>query len=220
MESDTVGANFKLRVEHMLLRNRDLTISTAEQLVDAYLMHCGEEGTGVFQYNIVECFPTIQRIHKDSRKEIEIKGIRKLHALYYSGSSIRATKTSCHACCEIDGDCGQCREDGVTVPESKVVKCMAGYLAHQEEQGEGEEDWWPQEGESVEMDEAEEENDEAEEDLQQIEQSDAEEKEGEEEEEEGLDDDLACVNCPVWALRYRKRLPAVICDIQQIPIEP
>ena len=72
-----------------------------------------------------------------------------------------------------------------------------------------------------EMDEAEEENDEAEEDLHQIEQSDAEEKEGEEEEEEeeGLDDDWACVNCPVWALRYGKRLPAVICDFQQIPIE-
>ena len=86
----------------MLLRNRDLAIATAKELVDAYHLHCSEGATGVFQYNIVECFPAIQRIHKDSRKAIEIKGIRKIHTLRYSGDGIKATKTSCHECCKLD----------------------------------------------------------------------------------------------------------------------
>ena len=200
-----------MRVEHMLLRNRDLAIATAKELVDAYHMHCSEGATGVFQYNIVECFPAIQRIHKDSRKAIEIKGIRKIHTLRYSGDGIKATKTSCHECCKLDSECGECLRIAETVTHARIIQCIGNYLPNeeQEEDEEEEDDREMQGGGYEELGQEMEEED----DLEDIQQSDA---EGDDDED---GEDWIYVGCPVWGLRYRRRLPAIICNFEDLPVD-
>ena len=93
-------------------------------------------------------------------------------------------------------------------------QCLGNYLPNeeQEEDEEEEDDRRMQVGGYEELEEEVEEED----DLEDIQQSDA---EGDDAEGDEDGEDWIYVGCPVWGLRYRRRLPAIICNFEDLPVD-
>ena len=209
-ESDTIGANFKLRVENMILRNRDLVITTAEDLVKAYHSHCDQGSTGKFQFNLVECFPKILRVKKEERPAIEVKGIRSIHRIWFSGDGVKTSRVSCHDCCRLDAECPKCSALPVTIPQSKVEKCLSKFIPTWEEENHEEQISGDDEADSRD-DVSDEDND-----CQQSDNEGGDDGDDEEEEEEELEEIYAGV--AVWSLLYRKYRPCIVRSFEELPI--
>ena len=67
-ESDTAGSHFKVRVERMLLKNNELVITSARELVDSY-KQLAPEDTKCYRFCSIEEFPRFNRTEQKTRSE-------------------------------------------------------------------------------------------------------------------------------------------------------
>ena len=113
---------------------------------------------------------------------------------------IKASSVSCHYCCLEDAECHRCQQTPVAVTEAKVEKSLANERAPDAGDGDNSSGEIEEGGEYFVHDDD------------QLGTSDVEEDFEEE-------DDSIKIGDAVWGLRYRKRLPALVRSLQDIPHE-
>ena len=107
-ESDTAGSAFKCRVESMCLRNPELVILCAADLVRE-VNKLTPDSTNKYSFVVVEEFPVFTRVLPHLRAEVPISGIRKLHEIGYRAGGIRAKRLSCLTCLWQKEECESCQ---------------------------------------------------------------------------------------------------------------
>ena len=137
-ESDTAGSAFKARVESMCLRNPELVILCAADLVRE-VTKLTPDCTKKYSFVVVEEFPVFTRIQPHLRAQVPIQGIRKLHEISYRAGGIRAKRLSCLTCLREQEECDRCRQLPFTIPPAKLAKLLGSgqeQVEQQQEQGE------------------------------------------------------------------------------------
>ena len=195
----------------MLLRNEDLTIHSAQELVTEY-RKVAPERTKKYSFCHVEAFHRFPRIEKDSRPYIVIPAIRSIHSIHYKGQGLLAQKLSCLQCCTFAGLCDACSRLKITVKEEKIQRCLAKFPVAEVEAEIEEDDDLPSDYEFDTDNEGGEDSGGGSDDGGTSD-SDCDATEGDEPKEEFP------IGCVVWAARYRKRIPAIVCGIDDIPQE-
>ena len=122
-ESDTAGSAVKLMVERMLLRNNNLAITCAKELVEE-LNKLTPDKVGKYEFTMVEEYGTFERTNPKDRDEVKLNGIRKVHQVTFNGSSLTALPLSCLSCARLQAQCDECVILPPTVPEMKLARLL------------------------------------------------------------------------------------------------
>ena len=191
-ESDTAGSNFKVRVQSMILKNTNLVITCARDLVAEYLK-CAPNHTKCYEFCVVEEFPSFVREKSHVRAEVKIPSIRKIHSIVFTNGGLKCSNLSCITCLKIQEECDNCSQKVFTVSPKKLEKCL-GRKEEKEEKEEGE-----QSSEVCDVHE----------DIDILEKSD-EEYGCDNELDEGEDDVEVMIGDIVWGLRYGYQAPAKV----------
>ena len=194
-ESDTRGSHEKVRVERMVLRNPDLTIASAGQLVKE-LNNLPPENTDKYDFCLIEETKSFTRIPDKERKDVMLPGIRKLHSITFTDGGLKTSVLSCLSCARLSGECEDCANQLHDVAPAKLTRLLGraggAQVPSDEEANQGNVD---HEGGD-----------------QQLEGSDVEVGQDDDGEEEEFE-----VGDVVWGLRYGKRAPAVVVRLEDIP---
>ena len=202
-DSDTAGSLEKLRAERILLRNTEMVVTNAAQLVAAIQGSAPpseDSATAKYSFRIVEEMTALDRVASHLRPEIQVKGIRSLHCFSVQDGILKAKTVSCLTCLEYQEEC----EDCSSTPPLKTADQVLVALSLPPEEGgvedpnDPEDEDEDQEGGLLEVEEEESESEE--------EDSDSEEETDEIEE-----------GCYVWAPFGRRLYPAQVVSLSAIP---
>ena len=122
-ESDTRGSVFKMRSERMVLRDHNLVITSAKQLVQA-LNNLPPESTDLYDFTIIEEFPAFERIKAQDRAEVKLAGIRSLHQISFSTAGLKTSTLSCLSCARLGSECELCSQKLITIPMDKLKQML------------------------------------------------------------------------------------------------
>ena len=110
-DSDTAGSLEKLRAQRIMLRNKNLVITNAAQLVQAMHDHDSSvenSATAKYSFRVVEEFSVLSRIPLNQRSELRLPGIRKIHFMSSSSAGFKVRGISCLLCWGQEVNCTEC----------------------------------------------------------------------------------------------------------------
>ena len=204
-ESDTIGGFCKTALRQVMLRNPDIAIHSADDLVAAIEKGLEKSCHGSARYKFIylESFPKFDR--KEHSAEIKLQGIQKLHSFTLHTGGIQASQLSCHECL-VSRLCGGCKIKDATVSAATVEKALKDATVDDDLEGSV--------GESDEIGDLDVEDPE----------SDSEDDAGSEckssEDSCSDDDDEVDISEPgniVWVLWGRRRYPARVVLVAEVP---
>ena len=111
--SDSIGSNNKSSLRRAMLKNPDLTVHSAEDVVEAIKTEMKEK-TKKFEFCIIEPYPEFVRA--TDRDELGISGINQLHSFYVRGENLYFSEQSCTDC-TISKMCQECS----TTPDATMT---------------------------------------------------------------------------------------------------
>ena len=204
-DSDTAGSLEKLRAERVILRNKNLVITNAAQLVDAISAAAPEDSsTAKYSFRVIEEMPVLDRLASNLRPSIPIKGIMQMHFLGLEDGSLKIKKISCLDCLQMGRECEKCRELPPFKSPQQLHDSLSLFLS---DHADGKED---DDGEDMS-------------DIEAVvpefldEETDSEEESAEEEEEDECDGGIT-EGCFVWAPFGRRMFPAQIVSLATVPV--
>ena len=201
-ESDTIGGFSKTALRQTILRDPDIVIRTAEDLVQVIQKGLEKSCQGSEKYSFVhvEVIPPFERQEVDV--ELPIKGIQSLHSFTLMDGGILASQLSCHLC-TVASLCESCKKVELTVSRQDVesaVECLTATVDDEEVVDiEGE-----YEGDDSDTED------------------DAGSDSGEEDEQSSSESDDASFTDPgsiVWVLWGGRRYPAKVILLSEVPEE-
>ena len=209
-ESDTIGGFSKTALRQTMVRNPDIVIKSAEDMVEVIQKGLEKSLLGSKKYAFVhvEAIPVFERA--DFVTEIPIKGIQDLHSFSMRDGGILTSQLSCLQC-TVSHKCEHCLLRILSVSREGVEEALEERRLL-EEQDEDEDD----EIEGLEVDSS----DDIGSTLGSDEEDDGnsmEEESEEEEEEVESGEDLTDPGSVVWALWGRKRYPAKVVVNADVP---
>ena len=137
-ESDTRGSVFKMRSERMVLRDNNLVITCAKQLVEA-LNNVPPESTDLYEFTILEEFPAFEWVKAQDRAEVKLAGIRRLHQINFSTAGLKTSTLSCLSCARLGSECELCSQKPITIPMDKLKQMLGKEKSDIEEEAKVEE---------------------------------------------------------------------------------
>ena len=195
---DTAGSLEKLRAERLILRNKELVIMKASQLVDALNSTLPEDSsTAKYSFRVVEEFLPMTRIPSSKRHGIKVPGIRKLYSICVVNGGLKFRAISCLECLERGLICASCSDAAHTVTPERVKELLGQNNECSEDE---DSDAGLEEGDAGELLE---ENEEVE--------------SSESEEEDSEDEDTIEEGVTVWAPFGDKKYPALIVSLSSVP---
>ena len=198
---DTAGSLEKLRAERLILRNKQLVIMKASQLVEALNTASPEDSsTAKYSFRVVEEFPPMTRILADQRHGIPIRGIRKLHSISFVNGGLKSRAVSCLVCLEQAVICQNCSDASYTVTPVRVAALLA-------ENNQDLSDSDSEDAFAIEEEEELREEEESDDSL-----SDSEESGSEDEYEEVIEEGMT-----VWAPFGDRHYPALVVSLSAVP---
>ena len=131
-ESDTIGGLSKTALRTTLMRNPDIAIITADDLVDAIKLGL-EKSVGSsekYSFLVIESFPKFTRVRKTL--ELTVPGIRSKHSFTVHEGGVLASQLTCQAC-TVSVLCDMCRKQDAAVPLRKVEQALAEFERNDDE---------------------------------------------------------------------------------------
>ena len=107
----------KLRAERILLRNEQLVITNAAQLVTAIQTAAPplkSSATSKYSFRLVEEMPALDRVASHLRPAVPVKGIMKLHYFGVQDGTLKAKAVSYLEC--LEGNSEECASCAATLP--------------------------------------------------------------------------------------------------------
>ena len=135
-ESDTTGSNFKVRIDSMILRNPNLVMRCAAELVEVYEKFAPKDTQRYAFLHVEEILP-FEREESKARKKVTVPGINKLHQIRYTKGGLKLAELSCLSCLRLPVECETCSKLGFDISPEKVGQ-MLGRVEDQEEEDEQE----------------------------------------------------------------------------------
>ena len=160
------------------------------------------EQTTKYVFCHVESFAKFVRVDPDSRPSIVIRNLRKVHSISYQGDGILAKNLSCIPCCTAGEVCHICENLAPTVKQARVEKAIVGVQFDDEHYDEEEEMQSDYELDSDNGSDVESE----------VNNSDTNSSTDSED-----DEDQFSAGNVIWAARYRKKIPALVVSLEDIP---
>ena len=205
-DSDTAGSLEKLRAERILLRNTDLVVTNAAQLVTAIQGSApppDSSATSKYSFKIIEEMPALDRVASHLRPEVKVKGIMKLHYFGVQDGCLKARTVSCLTCLEKQDECDDCMSTPPLKTADQVLAALSSI---------------PQEGDTDDQSDPEDESDESSDETGAALEVGEEESESEDEVSENEEEyDEIEEGCFVWAPFGRRKYPAQVVSLAAIP---
>ena len=201
-DSDTAGSLEKLRAERVILRNKNLVITNAAQLIDAMTAATPKNSaTAKYSFKVIEEMPVLDRVPSHVRLAVTIKGIMKLHFVGIQEGCLKTKTISCLQCLQEASECEKCAKLSVfkSVERLQALLSLSGSEQSDDEEGDHHDE------EGAEVNEIEEETD------------SGEETDEDNSGQEDCEDDEIHEGCFVWAPFGRRKYPAQIVSLASVP---
>ena len=123
-ESDTIGGLSKNALRTTLMRNPDIAIITADDLVEAIKEGLKKSvgSSEKYSFLVIESFPKFTRVRRTL--ELTVPGIRSQHSFTVHEGGVLASQLTCQVC-TVSVLCDLCQKLDAAVPARKIEQALA-----------------------------------------------------------------------------------------------